>query len=69
MNNKPQTDGAVSQRRKYISWAVAAVIVALAVAGIWIPRLRYLAFGFLALWLTWRVAGRNLDRRADGDDK
>ena len=57
----------VSQRRKYISWAVAAVIVALAVAGIWIPRLRYLALGFLALWLTWRTVERG--GRAGGDKK
>ena len=57
----------MSQRRKYISWAVAAVILALAVAGIWIPRLRYLALGFLALWLTWRTADRR--GRAGGDEK
>ena len=58
---------AVSQRRKYVMWAVAAVLVALAVAGIWIPRLRYLALGFMALWLTWRTVERG--GRAGGEKK
>ena len=69
MAKSDERGNTVPQRRKYISWVVAAVIVALAVAGIWIPRLRYLALGFMALWLTWRAAGRNIDRRADGKDK
>ena len=65
MNNEHRNT--VSQRRKYISWAVAAVILALAVSGIWMPRLRYLALGFLALWLTWRTLDSG--RRAGGDEK